>query len=488
MQAQAIARARLELEERREEWPEQHVVGLDGKTPKPFHMGQKWAWESQRRIIAMFAGRQSGKTSWGPHWLQREIYGSTDEQGNATWEGRGGGDYLAVTANYDLFKLNMHPSLIRVFCSLYESGQYRGGDRLIELREDWLDTFTKKPIDPMWGRIILRSAEAEGGLESSTAKAAWLDEAGQDNFGIQAFQAIKGRLSIYEGRILITTTLYNLGWVKSEIIDKAEDGGVITEYIAPNGAVCTMIDNEKEDICVIQFDSFLNPSFSKREYLSHQQELPADEFAMKYRGRVAKLRALIYDVFDSKVHKVPGRMVPSTWPVFVGVDPLGEYVAAVFVAWEPETNKLHVFQEYKEPFGKTTAGHAADLLELARGYKIAAWIGGGPTERQSRADWAGAGVPLQEPPVSDVWVGIQRVYSLLKTNHMVIHDDCPQLLDELGKYQRVRDRSTGEIENKIKDKDKFHLGDSLRYACAWVTEPGEQRQFMYMPVEIGLPF
>jgi len=488
LRIQAIAKARLELEERKETWPKQHVLGPDETTPLPFHIGQKWGWEAKRRIVALIAGAQSGKTRWGPHWVEREVYGTTDDKGNVTWEGRGTGDYLAVTATYDLFKLNMQPSLLRVFCNLHEVGHYRGGDRLIELRKDWLGHFTKKSANPMWARIILRSAEAEGGLESSTAKAAWLDEAGHDRFGIKAWDAVNRRLSVAEGRILITTTLYNLGWVKSEIIDRAEDGGVYTEHIDPNGAMCTMIDNEKEDICVIQFDSHLNPSFPKKEFDRRKAQMADDDFQMAYRGRIAKLRTLIYDVFDPKIHVVPARMIPSTWPVFVGIDPIGEYVAAIFFAWNPDTNKIHVFREYKEPFGKTTEGHVAAIMDLARGYKVRAWVGGGPTERQARADWTGAGIPLQEPPISDVWVGIQRGYSLLKTENTVFHDDCVQSIDELGKYQRVRNRSTGEIENKIKDKDKFHLLDSWRYGNSWATEPGEQKQLMYMPVEIGLPY
>ena len=66
-------------------------------------------------------------------------------------------------------------------------------------------------------RIVLRSANAEGGLESLTGKAAVLDECGQDDFTLEAWEAIQRRLSLSRGRVLGGTTPYNLGWLKTQI-------------------------------------------------------------------------------------------------------------------------------------------------------------------------------------------------------------------------------------------------------------------------------
>jgi len=76
-------------------WPSRHVVGLDGSTPAPFHLGQAWTMDSARRITAMLAGSQGGKTGLGPWWLWQEI------------QRKRGGRLFAVTASYDLFKLKM---------------------------------------------------------------------------------------------------------------------------------------------------------------------------------------------------------------------------------------------------------------------------------------------------------------------------------------------------------------------------------------------
>ena len=87
-----------------ERWPDQHVAhptGEPGAVPVPFHAGQLAAWASERRWIAIVAGTKGGKTSFDPWWLWREI------------NLRGAGDYLAITATFDLFKFKLLPALRR---------------------------------------------------------------------------------------------------------------------------------------------------------------------------------------------------------------------------------------------------------------------------------------------------------------------------------------------------------------------------------------
>jgi len=75
-----------------------------GKSPTSI----KRVWQSEQRILLMFAGTQSGKTSFGPHWLLWEIR-------------RGGqGDYLVVAPTFPLLDLKA----ITAFCWLFESMQH----------------------------------------------------------------------------------------------------------------------------------------------------------------------------------------------------------------------------------------------------------------------------------------------------------------------------------------------------------------------------
>jgi hypothetical protein len=203
-----------------------------------------------------------------------------------------------------------------------------------------------------------------------------------------------------------------------------------------------------------------------------------------YHGLWAPPEGAIYEVFDEDCHKVKSFVPPAHWPRIVGIDPLGAYVAAVWLAWDPGAGVLNVYREYCEPFGITTAGHVDNMLKLSLNEGIFAWIGGAKSERQVRADFQGAGIPLLEPPFADVWVGIDRVNDLLSTFGLVVHDCCEGLLSELGDYRRKMDKQGRPMET-IEGKGTYHLLDGLRYACAWLTEPGEQSQVIYAPVKIG---
>ena len=452
------------------EFPDQHVVGLDGE-PVPFHLGQELAWASTSRIVALIAGTQGGKTVFGPHWLYREIY---------PLDGKGG-DYIAATANFDLFKLKLLPSIQAVFQDIYDVGRYWPGDKVMELRDPTTGQFwAKQSSDRMWGRIILRSALAEGGLEAATAKAAWLDEAGQPEFRLSAFRAIQRRLAIAQGRILITTTLYDLGWVHSEIMAACADSK--PKHYSIGKAELDLTVSEKADTTLVQFDSIINPTYPQSEFDGARARMPEDEFDLFYRGRAARLRTVIYDVFNENLHVVPSREIPISWPKVVGVDPFGAYIAGIFIAYDPEEQKLHIYQEYDEPFGLTTSMHAANLLTMG-GERVAFWCGGGPSERQARLDYNSAGLPMEEPPIPDVWAGIDRVYALFKTGRMDVYENCYGLIDELARYRRHKNRDgtlTAEIENKM----AFHLLDALRYAIVRLTTPRQQTVITYEPVII----
>jgi len=458
------------------QWPERHLIGLDGD-PVPFHLAQNIGYDSTSRIIALIAGTQSGKTSWGPWWLNSEI--------DRTASPDGGNDYIAVTSSYDLFKLKMLPEMLRVFENILGRGRYWLGDKIIELCDPETGEFwASKSTDKMWGRIILRSASAMGGLESATARAAWLDEAGQDEFTLKAYQAIIRRLSLFRGRQLLTTTLYNLGWVKSQIIDPARKGGKVHKHTVGH-AELTHTENEDQSVTLVQYDSVLNPMFSIEEFEDARSKLAADEFDMFYRGITAKLRSLIYDVFDSTTHVIPSHPIPKEWPKgLIGVDPIGQMTAAIWVAFDPDTERLHVYREYEQPFGRTTRGHVVEILRAcAEDGEILRVIGGGPSERQARVDWTGAGLPMGACPVSDVWSQIRKVYALFKEESMVIHDSCPRLIADLGVMKRLEDRH-GNLTDKIEDKDIWHLPDALRYLIGWLTTGDDVQEVVYNRISI----
>jgi len=443
----------------RVELPKDHLLDIDTMLPVKFHRGQEICHRSERRIIAMLAGTQGGKTAYGPIWLAREI------------KQRGGGDWLAVTATFDLFKLKMLPVMRAVFEDYLGIGRYWAQLRVIELADPNTGEFkAKRADDVMYGRIILRSADALGGLESATAKGAWLDEAGQDRFTLDAWRAIRRRLAIARGRILITTTLYNLGWVVQQIIEPAEKDGV--KSVEQFGeAELEWTDSEEADIDLVQFDSIINPTYPIEEYRAAEADLPDDEFQMFYRGRKAALRYLIYDALDRTRHTCPRFEINPTWARYLGLDFGGANTAGMFYAEEPGTKRLYAYREYHA--GKRTAKeHATELLRDEPGIPLC--VGGSKSEGQWRLEFAQGGLPIMPPVIKDVNLGIQRVYGQHKRDGIIYFDDLSGVLDEKGRYQRKRDKS-GEVTAEIKDKNRFHLIDAERYIIGYIRPPVERK-------------
>lgn len=251
---------------------------------------------------------------------------------------------------------------------------------------------------------------------------------------------------------------------------------------------------QTERLTLIENTHFDNPTLfdPKTGEITEQGErtfktldaLTGARYSRLRQGLWAAPEGAIYSVFDEERHKVRAFNVPHLWPRIVGIDPLGAYVVALWLALDPVNRVLNVYREYYEPFGAATPAHARKIIGRCAGETIFAWIGGGPAERAARTDWSAAGIPLLEPPIKDVWLGIDRVSSLLADHSLVIHDSCPNLLSEIGSYVRKQGRD-GVFEDRIVNKDRFHCLDALRYVVSWLAEPHEQETIMYNPIQIG---
>ena len=431
-------------------------IGEDGKIRLNFHPGQKRAWQSKKRFVFVLAGTQSGKTSFGSWWLWRAI------------KECGGGDYLAVSPTYDLFKLKLLPEMLEVFVNILKIGRYYPSERIIEISDPKTGKFSAKLADTKYARIILRSAEAGskhggagvGGLESATARAAWLDECGMDTFSLQAWEAVLRRLSLSEGRILGTTTIFNFGWMKSEIYDR-------------------WLKNDP-NIEVIQFESLLNPAFPRSEYNRAFETLPAWKFSMLYRGVYSKPAGMVYPDFDTAIHVVAPFDIPGDWNRYVGIDPGAIHTALLWLA--EEHDRYYIYRESLEG-DKTTQEHVQKALSQPDAKQVVRWVGGSKSEKQFRLDWKDAGIDVEEPSVADVESGIDRVTALLKPKRLLIFSTCRGIIDEFGRYSRKLD-AKGEVTEEIENKSKFHHLDAGRYIIGSLNKP-QIRAVPGHPVSVG---
>ena len=420
----------------------------DGVLHLNFHEGQTRTWESKARFPAMLAGAQSGKTSFGPWWLNREIteaYGLMRDTGADL--SRGMGDFLAATATYDLFKLSMLPALRYLFEDVLHIGYYWAGDKIMELSENlepygkfWAADKGSKDAS-MFGRIILRSADSEGGLESATIKAAWLDEVGQPKFTLQAWRAILRRLAIYRGRALLTTTIYNMGWLKSEVYDPWEKGD--------------------PDFDVIQFDSTDNPGFSKEEFERARHSMPAHEFDMFYRGRFTRPEGMVYKSFDQAACIIEPFKIPDNWQLLTGHDFGGNNPAYLVYAYDPGTGLFYVRNEGR-PSGVSVAGQVTIFKRLTADYQVLMRRGGSHQEVGWRNNYTQNGWPIAEPTINSVPVGIQRVFDLHARNAIYVFNTCEGYLRQKTSYAYKPD-ATGTTSDDIENKARFHYMDAERY-------------------------
>jgi hypothetical protein len=433
----------------------------DGQLNIHFHFGQYKAWESTKRIVLVLAGTQGGKSSFGPHWLHREI------------QRLGPGDYLVVAPTYPLKALS---EFQRLFERLLQLGKYTGSPtkRFTFSADGCKRTFGHVPEEPV--NVFFGHASDPESLEASTAKAAWLDEAGQKKFKMASWEALQRRMAIHQGRILITTTPYDLGWLKQLLFDPWKAAG-----------------GEHPEIDVIRFDSTQNPAFPPEEFERARRSLPPWKFDLFYRAIFTRPAGLIYDSFDENRHKVKRFPIPRHWQRYLGLDFGGVNTAGVFYAEDPDTLKLYLYREYKAG-GRTAAEHCYHLL---KGEPCVPYcVGGAKSEGQWRAEFSAGGIvrgcevlpgrplpwpegvevvgiPVHEPDQADVEVGINRVYGSFARDEVFVFDDCGGVLEEIMTYSREVDER-GEPLPEIADKETFHHLDACRYVLGWLKRTAKR--------------
>lgn len=406
----------------------------------PLHEGQRKAWDCEADVILLLCGTGGGKTTFTPAWLFREI------------QRRGQGDYLACSSTFPVFNHSFLPSMLDYFCRRLKWGVYKAQSQTIQGNDG--------------SRILCRSGTNPNALESGQFKAAALDEWGQGCIPIESWEAVNRRLARYNGRALIPTTPYNLGWLKSSVWDRANAGD-------PRYAV-------------INFKSIDNPAYHVEAYERARRELPDWKFQMFYNGIFTRPAGLIYDGYSDSYAEfdehgkwidggnlVKAFSIPQTWLRDVGVDfGASHHCARLWVAEDPVTHYGYI---YREQCGAMTNGQVGDLrngpeyAQECRDYREPVRVarGGARSESEHRSEWAKAGFAVSKPLIYDVEAGIDHQNGLFKSHRWFVFDVCAGYRAELGTYSRELD-AAGEPTLKIAEKATFHRLDAGRYiASGW---------------------
>jgi hypothetical protein len=368
-------------------------------------------------------------TSFGPHWLYREI------------RMKGPGDYLVVTPTFQLLQKKALPEFQKLFQRWLKLGKYiQNPSRQFEFSwEGERRTHGDKADRDKPTVVHFGYADDPESLESMTSKAAWLDEAGQKRFRHNSWEAIQRRLAIHEGRALLTTTPYDLGWLKTEVHDRWVAGDT--------------------DYDVINFESVVNPNFSREEFERQRRTLPSWKFDLFYRGIFTKPAGLIYDSFLREHHCVKRFEIPRTWQRWVGIDFGGVNTAAVFYAQDPGSKLWYAYREYHA--GKKRIKEHVEAIKHGEPFTPIA-VGGNRAEGQWRDEFGQHGMFVHECPIIDVEVGIQRVWSAHRLGVLRVFDDLKGYLDQKASYSRETD-DKGNQTDEIANKGDYHFMDAERY-------------------------
>ena len=392
---------------------------------EPLHDGQREAWASRVRVVAVFAGWQSGKSVLGPDWLMREM------------QECGPGDYFCITPTFPLMDNKAKPLLLQELSGIIRSS---GNNLIITPRGVSMLGWSRRTS----GRILLRHAEDPNSLEAFTAKGGWVDEAG--DIPDQSWRVIQSRVAVNKGRLLLTSRPYSTtGWYTNEIWNK--------RYT-------------REDLKVVNYSSFMNPHCDV-EFVEREREvLPKWKFDMLYMGIPGRPAGQVFDCFERGINTCRRFAIPNHWRRFVGIDFGPQNTFAVFFAAEQddfglETGRMILYKTHYGP-GLTVEEHIVRMMagepRLPR-----AW-GGNITGEQSWRGWfTSLGFPISQPLESRLEYGIQAVYSLMKTARLVIFDDLDDIIGQVETYVYETDELGNPIIDKIKDKSKYHGCDALRY-------------------------
>jgi len=414
--------------------------------PSWFHRGQKQIWECTKKNILALCGAQSGKTVSTPWWQLREIQRRFNpEEPN---------DHLVASPSFTLAAAKLIPEYQRVFERDLKLAKFVSDPVMcLKFTQEGLVKLTGQPR----GNITIRFGYARNShsLESATYKSAVCDEAGQPDFKVSSDEAIDRRLLVFKGRKLITTTPYELGWLKQRYHDVALAGS--------------------DRVDLVRFCTWDNPEHDPEEIARQKEILPEWKFKLFYEGVFTRPAGAIYDCFDTLENVVKSNFrAPDEWPTALGMDFGPNNTAAVALRGELDgngrrTGRWVLTYAYKDG-GKSTAEHAKAINETLPGVPVMS-RGGMHTEQGWRDAFCMAGLSVAEPHVLGVEDQIQIVYQAIKQRKLLIHQDCQEVIDQILNYSRELDEM-GLPTNKIKDDAKYHYLAALRYIATAIFPLG----------------
>ncbi len=404
-----------------------------GFTPHPH---QAELLQAPQRFIAAICGAQGGKTTVGAVWFLREIFDSYSRGERHDW--------LICAPTAKVLAQSTLPKFNEFFPK--DWGEYKEQKQCYEL---------------VWGnRIYVRSGDEPDHIEGMTVKGAWFDEPGQ--MVQQMWINVQARLAVLRGRLIMTSTPYELNWFWRDIELKA--GHINGRKIEG--------DNVEPDIAVFKWKSKDSPYFPQEEYDRAKRSMSPEMFRRRYDGEFTRLEGLVYREYDPKRHLVKPFPIPGEWKRFAGLDFGSDHpTAAVCIAQKPEIaadkakgiayepSKFYVYREFYK--SRCLLNEVSSFLQS----EPLAYILADPRGAQERDELARFyGVKRLQIADNSIDMGVERVKMLLREDRLFfVEGRVPNTLDELVAYHYGAyhpDRASKDEPVKVHDDAM----DAMRYA------------------------
>lgn len=240
------------------------------------------------------------------------------------------------------------------------------------------------------------------------------------------------------------------------------------------------------DVFVVTVDMDDNPHLSGRAKKRALSGLSDEEREARKHGRFVHFAGLIYgNDFQRSTHVIPQIEVPRAQPngeeklgkplvpIYVGIDPGMQYMAAVVYAYVDQDGKIVVFHELA--LKDSTISVVADAIKAynkanefePQSYWIdpAAKIRNNHTGRTEQFEYLMQGIKATLGQ-NDVMAGINVIKARLQQNppQLIVSAECREIIREFARYRWSTPSHLPEATHKDQPvKRDDHLLDALRY-------------------------
>lgn len=374
------------------------------------HPNQYEAINFSTQYGAAIAGVRGGKTFVGAYWAAKMI---------AECKGHG----IIAGPTYKVLQQATLPTFFEQFPSYRKF--FKEQKSIIEL--------------PDGRNIYVRSMDNPLTAEGITADWAWGDEAGL--YPMLAWTVLRSRTSLKRGKIFLTTTPYNLGWLYQDFYLPWKEG-------------------KDADLSVFSWASVDNPHFPPDFYEKEKTRLRPEEFKRRYEGGFTRMEGLVYDL--KQWHQIDPLTV--TADITLGGIDWGFTNPAALVVVKIHDGAYYIVDEWYET-GKTTPEIIEQCIKMQKQWGVNRWYAdsANPEKVQEASTNTGLYVIPYEKKKDAISHGISTIRSYMNENRFFVFKPLKHTIAEFESYH-YPEHVDGKSPKEDPVAENNHLLDAIRYA------------------------